>query len=92
MQIGGRWTFQSNTFDSIRKCPDGTEAQQKEVYSFDGATLVGSLQIIQGAICGEQPKMVEIPLRMHFKAPLAIPVTPYPLICEPRRPAALLLA
>ncbi|MEO3761430.1 hypothetical protein ABGB19_24520 [Mycobacterium sp. B14F4] len=83
VQIGGRWTFQSNTFDAVRKCPDGTEAQQKEIYSFDGATLVGSLQVIHGAVCGEQPGMVEIPLTMSFKEPLAIPVTPYPLICEP---------
>ena len=83
VQIGGRWTFQSNTFDATRKCPDGTEAQHKEIYSFDGATLVGDLQIIQGAICGEQPKMLTIPLTMTYKEPLAIPVTPYPLICEP---------
>ncbi|ULE35807.1 hypothetical protein K3G64_17815 [Mycobacterium sp. IDR2000157661] len=83
VQVGGRWTFQSNTFDSVRKCPDGTEAKQKEVYSFDGATLAGELQVIQGAICGEQPRMTNIPLTLTFKSPLAIPVTPYPLICEP---------
>ena len=83
VQVGGRWTFQANTFDAVRTCPDGTEAQQQEIYSFDGATLVGELKIIQGAICGEQPRMTSIPLTMSYKAPLAIPVTPYPLICEP---------
>jgi hypothetical protein len=83
VQVGGRWTFQATAFDSVRTCPDGTQAKQKEIYSFDGATLVGNLQIIQGAICGEQPKMIDLPLTMSYKGPLGIPVTPYPLICEP---------
>jgi hypothetical protein len=83
VQTGGRWTFTSNTFDAVRTCPDGTEAKQQEIYSFDGVTLVGSLQVIHGAVCGEQPGMVEIPLNLVFKEPLSIPVTEYPLICEP---------
>lgn len=81
--VGGQWTFQSNTFDSVRKCPDGSTALQKEIYSFDGTTLAGSLKILNGAICGEQPGMVELPLTLSFKEPLSVPVTPYPLICEP---------
>ncbi|VEG40342.1 putative secreted protein [Mycolicibacterium flavescens] len=81
--VGGEWTFQANTFDSIRNCPDGSTALQKEIYSFNGATLTGRARIIHGAVCGEQPGMVELPLTMTFKKPLAIPVTPYPLICEP---------
>lgn len=81
--VGGQWTFQSNTFDSTRKCPDGSTALQKEIYSFNGATLVGSLKVFHGEVCGEQPGMVEIPLTLSFKEPLSIPVTPYPLICEP---------
>lgn len=83
VQVGGRWTFQSSASDAMRECPDGTEAPQKEIYSFDGATLIGSLQVIHGAICGEQPGMVEVPLTLSYQAPLAVPVTPYPLICEP---------
>jgi hypothetical protein len=83
VQVGGRWTFSSNTFETVKKCPDGSEAKQDEIYSFDGVTLVGSLKVIHGAVCGEQPGMVEIPLTMAYKEPLDIPVTQYPLICEP---------
>ncbi|WP_234794101.1 hypothetical protein [Mycolicibacterium flavescens] len=83
-QVGGRWQFQSNTFDSIKKCPDGSTGLQKEIYAFDGATLTGSVQIFNNAeVCGQPAGMVELPLTMSFKEPLAIPVTPYPLICEP---------
>ncbi|KUI23415.1 hypothetical protein AU193_01315 [Mycobacterium sp. GA-1285] len=81
--VGGEWTFKANTFDSIRNCPDGSTALQKEIYSFNGATLTGRVKIIHGEVCGEQPGMVELPLTLTFKEPLAIPVTPYPLICEP---------
>ncbi|WP_231976764.1 hypothetical protein [Mycobacterium sp. E740] len=81
--VGGEWTFQSNTFDSIRHCPDGSTALQKEIYSFDGATLAGNAKILHGEVCGEQPGMAVLPLTLSFKEPLAIPVTPYPLICEP---------
>ncbi|BBY42007.1 hypothetical protein [Mycolicibacterium celeriflavum] len=83
VQIGGQWTFQANTFNSVRKCPDGSEELQKEIYAFDGITLVGTLKVIHGEVCGEQPGMVEIPMTLTYKEPLAIPVTPYPLICEP---------
>ncbi|SEH74600.1 hypothetical protein SAMN04489835_3581 [Mycolicibacterium rutilum] len=83
-QIGGRWTFQSNTFDSVKTCPDGSTALQKEIYSFDGATLTGSVQIFNGAgVCDQPAGMVELPLTMTYSRPLDIPVTPYPLICEP---------
>ena len=30
-----------------------------------------------------KPAMVIVPLTMSFKQPLSIPVTQYPLICEP---------
>jgi hypothetical protein len=83
VQIGGRWSFTANTFDAVRTCPDGSTAQQQEIYSFDGVTLVGSLKVIHGEVCGEQPGMVEVPLTLAFKQPLPIPVTDYPLICEP---------
>lgn len=83
VQVGGRWTFEGNTFDSVRKCADGSEALQKEIYSFDGITLAGTLTVIHGEVCGEQPGMVDIPMTLSFKEPLAVPVTPYPLICEP---------
>ncbi|KUH83854.1 hypothetical protein AU186_04420 [Mycobacterium sp. GA-1999] len=83
VQVGGQWTFEANPNDSFRKCADGSKAPQTMIYSFNGSTLAGTLKVIHGAVCGEQPAMVEMPLTLSFKEPLAIPVTPYPLICEP---------
>lgn len=85
VQIGGQWTFEYNVFnnsDAIT-CPDGSKAGQREIYSFNGTTLVGTVQLIRGAICGQQPSMTTIPLTMKLLRPAPIPVTPYPLICEP---------
>ncbi|MGV0848609.1 hypothetical protein [Mycolicibacterium phlei] len=83
-QVNGKWTFLANTFDSVRECPDGTTGLQKEVYAFDGNTLTGSVQIFTNeGVCGQPAGMVELPLTLEYKEPLAHPVTPYPLICEP---------
>ena len=41
------------------------------------------MKVLHGDECGDQPAMVVVPLTMAFKQPLAIPVTQYPLICEP---------
>ena len=34
-------------------------------------------------VCGLQPGIINIPFTLAFKAPLPIPVRPYPLYCEP---------
>jgi hypothetical protein len=81
--IGDRWTFTANTFDSMRTCPNGEHVPQQEIYSFDPYTLAGEMQILHGDECGDQPAMVNVPLTMSFNRPLEIPVTQYPLICEP---------
>jgi hypothetical protein len=83
VQVGFRWTFQYNEQDSSRTCPDGSKAPQREIYSFDGKTLVGNLKVIHGEVCGEQPGMTNIPFTLAFKGPLPIPVDRYPLMCEP---------
>jgi hypothetical protein len=82
VQVGLRWQFEYNKLDG-RTCPDGSKADQREIYSFDGNTLAGTLKVIYPEGCGEQPHMVTIPFTMAFKAPLATPVDQYPLICEP---------
>ena len=41
------------------------------------------MKVLHGDECGDQPAMVNVPLTMAFKQPLSIPVTQYPLICEP---------
>ncbi|HEX2287022.1 MAG TPA: hypothetical protein VHI10_19735 [Mycobacterium sp.] len=81
-QVGFRWTFDYNRSDA-RTCPDGSKAPLREVYAFDGNTLVGDLQLIYPEGCGEQPHMVTLPMTLTFKEPLPIPVDQYPLICEP---------
>jgi len=85
VQVGGRWTFEFTQFNggATVTCPDGSLAGQREVYSFDGITLVGNLKVIRGAVCDQQPSMTNIPFTMSFNRPLDIPVTDYPLICEP---------
>jgi hypothetical protein len=81
-QVGFRWQFKYNRPDG-RTCPDGSKAAQREVYAFDGVTLVGDLKVIYPEGCGEQARMVTLPLSLAFKEPLPIPVDQYPLICEP---------
>ena len=78
--IGNRWTFFYDTIDG-RTCPDGSKAAQKTIYAFDPFAWVGDMQVIHGAVCGEQPAMVTVPLTMKFNRPLPIPVDQYPLIC-----------
>ena len=80
--VGERWTFVYDMIDG-RTCPDGKSAPQKTIYSFDPYNWVGTMQVLHGDECGDQPSMVNIPLTMSFNRPLAIPVTQYPLICEP---------
>jgi hypothetical protein len=82
IQVGFRWTLEYNKPDG-RTCPDGSKAALREIYAFDGSTLVGDLKVIYPEGCGEQPRMVTIPLTLAFKEPLPIPATDYPLICEP---------
>lgn len=81
-QVGFRWQFDYNKSDG-RTCPDGSKAAQREIYAFDGVTLVGDLTLIYPEGCGEQARMVKLPLNLVFKEPLPIPVDQYPLICEP---------
>jgi hypothetical protein len=82
VMIGGRFTFDYDTIDG-RTCPDGSTAPQTTIYAFDPYTWVGSMQVIQPAGCGDQPRMSEVPLTMTLNRPLPIPATQYPLICEP---------
>jgi hypothetical protein len=80
--IGNQFSFEYDTIDG-RTCPDGTLAPQNTTYSFDPYTLVGTMRVIHGAECGDQPAMVKVPLTMSFNRPLPTPVDQYPLICEP---------
>jgi hypothetical protein len=82
VMVTGLWTFEFKATNT-RTCPDGSKADQREIYSFHGITLVGNLKIIHGAVCGEQPGMTTIPLTLAFNRPLAMPVDRYPLMCEP---------
>ncbi len=41
------------------------------------------MKVLHGDECGDSPAMVVAPLTMKFNRPLSIPVTQYPLQCEP---------
>lgn len=79
---GNQWVFEYDTVDG-RICPDGTSAPQRTIYALDQSGTFGTKQILHGDECGDAPAMVKIPLTMTFNRPLPIPVTQYPLICEP---------
>ncbi|MCV7302589.1 hypothetical protein H7J93_23470 [Mycobacterium barrassiae] len=66
-----------------RTCPDGSKAPQETVYRFDPYNWTGTMKVLHGGECGDQPAMVVAPLTMSFKGPLPNPVTQYPLLCEP---------
>ena len=85
VMVGNQWQFVYEEVDG-RTCPDGTRAPQTTIYRFDPYTWVGTMKVLHGDECGDQPAMVNVPLTMAFKQPLAIPVTQYPLICEPGGP------
>lgn len=80
--VGNQWQFQYDRIDG-RTCPDGTKAPEMTIYRFDPYTWVGTMKVLHGDQCGDQPAMVTVPLTVAFKQPLAIPITQYPLICEP---------
>ena len=82
VMVGNQWQFVYDEADG-RTCPDGTRAPQTTIYRFDPYAWVGTMKVLHGDECGDQPAMVIVPLTMAFKQPLDIPVTQYPLICEP---------
>jgi hypothetical protein len=79
--VDGQWQFVYN--DSKRTCPDGSTAPQQTIFRFDGYSLTGQMKVLHGDECGDSPAMVVAPLTMKFNRPLGIPVTQYPLQCEP---------
>lgn len=79
--VDGQWQFVYN--DSKRTCPDGSTAPQQMIFRFDGYSLTGQMKVLHGDECGDSPAMVVAPLTMKFNRPLGIPVTQYPLQCEP---------
>ena len=82
VMVMNQWQFDYDLVDG-RTCPDGSKAPQQTIYRFDPYSLVGSMKVIHGDECGDQPAMFSVPLSMSYKAPPTIPVTQYPLICEP---------
>jgi hypothetical protein len=79
--VDGQWQFVYN--DSTRTCPDGSTAPQQTIYRFDPYNLTGQMKVLHGGECNDVAGMVVVPLTLKFNRPLPIPVTQYPLICEP---------
>jgi hypothetical protein len=79
--VNGQWQFVYD--DSVRTCPDGSTAPQQTIYRFDPYNWTGQMKVLHGGECNDQAAMSVAPLTMSFKQPLSIPVTEYPLLCEP---------
>jgi hypothetical protein len=82
VMVNGQYQFDYNRSNG-RKCPDGSTAPQQTIFRFDPYSLTGTMKVLHGDECGDQPAMVVAPLTMSFNRPLPIPVTEYPLLCEP---------
>lgn len=80
--VDGQWQFVYDDSEG-RTCPDGSKAPQQTVYRFDSYNWTGQMKVLHGGECNDQAGMVVVPLTMSFKQPLSIPVTQYPLQCEP---------
>lgn len=82
VMVDHQWQFTYN--DSAgRTCPDGSTAPQQTIYRFDPYSWAGQMKVLHGGECSDQAAMVVVPLTMSFARPLDIPVTEYPLLCEP---------
>ena len=80
--VGGVWTFSLPKERGIR-CADGTWANTVEVVKFDDVTMTGTRSVTPSGACGTAPAIINTPFTLSYKGPLPIPVTQYPLICEP---------
>lgn len=76
------WTFSFQRPDGL-VCPDGSTAAAMDMYQFDDQTLSGTRTVSYGPTCGLQANLIKTPFTLQFKEPLAAPVEPYPLDCEP---------
>jgi hypothetical protein len=82
VMVTNQWQFTYNDYAG-RGCSDGSTAPQQTIYRFDPYSWAGQMKVLRGAECGDPPGMVVVPLTMSFARPLDIPVTEYPLLCEP---------
>lgn len=77
-KTNGLWTLLIAK-DKGAKCPDGSWARVNYNYSWDQATLAGTLTVLHGEVCGLQPAMTKHPFTLTYKEPLPIPVILDPL-------------
>jgi hypothetical protein len=78
----GMWTYSVPVKDGMQ-CPDGSTAPIRDVYKFDDVSLTGTRTVFHNADCGLQPGEQNVPFTLTYKEPLPLPVTLYPLNCEP---------
>jgi hypothetical protein len=79
---GGLWTYSVPVKDGMT-CPDGTTAPIRDVYKFDDVSLTGTHTVFHNQDCGLEPGSVSVPFTLQYKQPLPLPVTLYPLTCDP---------
>ena len=90
VMVGNQWQFVYDEADG-RTCPDGTRAPQTTIYRFDPYAWVGSMKVLHGDECGDQPAMVIVPLTMSFSEAAGHPRHRLPADLRAGRPAPLLL-
>ena len=80
IMVGGQWQFVRR---DRRSYLSRRQQLPRDDLPIDPNTWIGTMKVLHGGQCGDQPGMVNVPLTMSFKQPLPIPVTQYPLYCEP---------
>lgn len=78
----GVWAYNIGSVDGLT-CPDGSLKPLMETYQFDSNTLTGTHIISHNQVCGLPATLDKKPFTLSYLRPLPIPITQYPLICEP---------
>lgn len=79
---GGLWTYSTSAMEGMH-CPDGSTASVTDTYKFDDVKLTGTRSVAHNADCGLAPGIETVPFTLTYQKPLPLPVTTYPLDCEP---------
>jgi hypothetical protein len=77
-KVDGRWTWQL-VKDKGATCPDGTKTPATYSYSWDQATLAGTVTTLTSDDCGMKPGATKHSFTLAYKEPLPIPVILDPL-------------
>ncbi|MGU3654307.1 hypothetical protein [Mycolicibacterium sp. A43C] len=80
--VGGQWSYNINSVDGLT-CPDGSTQPLFETFAFNTITMTGMRTVSHNPGCGLSATLDKFPFTLTYARPLPIPITQYPLICEP---------